>query len=290
NKITGAVAALFWGVNLRCAECHNHPFTQWKQRDFWGTAAFFGKVRSSGGGKEGGGSALVEALLGAAAGGGKKGESGGAPAVRGSAIVIPAGSGKASGQVIPARFLGGAEASLDEKEPFRPAFAQWATAADNPYFARAAVNRMWAHFFGRGFVNPLDHLDETNPPSHPELLDRLASEFAASGFDLKHLARCIANSKTYQRTSRPAPGNETDAAAFSHMAVKVLTPEVLFDALASMGQGGGDTGKSSGNAGKASGDGQSREQFLRAFRSDEEVPATEYLQGIPQLLRLMNAA
>jgi hypothetical protein len=291
NKITGAVAALFWGVNLRCAECHDHPFTHWKQRDFWGTAAFFAKVRSGGGGgKDGGGSALVEALLAATGGGGKKGDTAAAPAVRGSAIVIPTGSGKASGQVIPARFLGGAEATLDEKEPFRPVFAQWATAADNPYFARAAVNRIWAHFFGRGFVNPLDNFDESNSPSHPELLDRLASEFAASGFDLKHLARCIATSKTYQRTSRSVSGNEADAAAFSHMAVKVLTPEVLFDALASLGQGGGDTGKSSGNAGKASGNGQSREQFLRAFRSDEDVPATEYLQGIPQLLRLMNAS
>src|SRR5262249_43617710 len=150
------------------------------------------------------------------------------------------------------------------------------TAADNPYSARAAVNRLWAHFFGRGFVNPLDGFDEKNPPSHPELLDRLAREFASSGFDLKHLARCITTSKTYQRTSRPVSGNEADANGFSHMAVKVLTPEVLCDALALAVKGSVERP-------------EAREQFVRAFRTGEDATPTEYIQGIPQMLRLMNA-
>lgn len=285
NKVTGSVAALFWGVNLRCAECHNHPFAPWKQNDFWGTAAFFGKVQY-GGGKGGGPQALAESST-VVSGGKEKGQPA-SPMVRGAAIAIPAGSGKAAGQVVKARFLGGAEPALDEQGPFRPPFAAWATAADHPYFARAAVNRMWAHFFGRGFVHPLDAFD-TGSPSHPELLDRLAKEFADSGFDLKHLARCITSSKAYQRSSYPVPGNETDTAAFSHMAVKVLTPEVLYDALGIIGKESSSTAKS--NGGKGSGDKQeSREQFLRSFRIDEDVPATEYLQGIPQLLRLMNAS
>src|SRR5207302_9338314 len=105
------------------------------------------------------------------------------------------------------------------------------TSAETPYFAKAAVNRMWAHFFGRGLVTPLDGFDPTNPASHPELLEKLAKEFTDSGFDLKHLARCITTSKTYQRTSRPAAGNKVDPSAFSHMAVKVLTPEVLYDSV-----------------------------------------------------------
>src|SRR5262249_38360950 len=167
-------------------------------------------------------------------------------------------------------------------EQFRPRFAAWATAADNPFFARAAVNRMWAHFFGRGFVNPLDAFD-TGSPTHPELLDRLAKEFAASGFDLKHLARCITTSKAYQHTSPPVPGNQDDT-SFSHIAVKVLTPEVLFDALGVLGKGGGNPGKGSGEKQEP------RDQFLRSFRVDEEAAATDYIQGIPQLLRLMNTS
>jgi hypothetical protein len=122
------------------------------------------------------------------------------------------------------------------------------------------------------------------------LLEKLANEFAASDFDLKHLARCITTSKAYHRSSRPVTGNEADTTAFSHMAVKALTPEVLYDALASLSQGGGNTGaKSGGNPGKGSGDKQEpRDQFLRNFRVDEDTPATEYIRGIPQALRLMN--
>jgi Protein of unknown function (DUF1549)/Protein of unknown function (DUF1553) len=286
NKVAGSVAALFWGVNLRCAECHKHPFANWKQDDFWGTAAFFSKIQSGGG--KGGPASLTESPVATAAT--KEKGAPPAPMVRGAAIVIPATSGKAAGQIVKARFLGGNEPTLDEKEPFRPRFASWATAADNPYFARAAVNRMWAHFFGRGFVNSLDSLD-TNSPSHPELLDRLAKEFAASGFDLKHLARCITTSKAYQRSHLTEPGNEADVAAFSHMAVKVLTPEVLYESLGIIGKDSGSAGKGGGNAGKPGGDKQdSKEQFVRSFRVDEDVAAVDYIQGIPQLLRLMNSS
>jgi hypothetical protein len=272
NRVTGAAAGLFWGVNLRCAECHNHPFARWNQSDFWGTAAFFGKLQNGGG--KGGPQNLTEAVgdAGLVKGKGQAAR----PALRGTAIVIPAGTGKVSGQAIKARFLGGDEPALDEKEPFRPRFAAWATAADNPYFARAAVNRMWAHFFGRGLVNPLDGFDETNPPSHPDLLDKLAREFASSGFDLKHLARCITASKTYQRGHCPVPGNESDTAGFSHMAVKALTPEVLFDSLAIATTGRPERP-------------EAREPFVRLFRVDDEASPTEYIQGIPQMLRLMNA-
>src|SRR5262249_11038651 len=136
NKVTGTAAGLFWGVNLRCAECHNHPFARWKQSDFWGTAAFFGKVRFTS--AKGGPASLTESLTGGPAK--EKGQT--AAVLRGAAIVIPAGSGKAAGQLVKARFLGGEEPALDEAEPFRPRFAAWATAADNPYFAKAAVNRL----------------------------------------------------------------------------------------------------------------------------------------------------
>ncbi len=281
NKVTGVVGSLFWGMNLRCAECHKHPFANWKQDDFWGTAAFFGKLQYGG---KGGPPSLAESLTGVAAT--KEKGAPPAPMVRGAAIVIPTSSGKAAGQVVKARFLNGNEPTLDEKEPFRPRFAEWATAADNPYFAKATVNRMWAHFFGRGFANPLDSLD-TVAPSHPELLDRLTKEFASSGFDLKHLARCITTSKAYQRTSRPIAGNEGDPNAFSRVAVKALTPEVLYDALGIIGKESGSNVK----GGKGGGDRlESRDLFLKSFRVDDDAAATEYIQGIPQLLRMMNAS
>lgn len=149
---------------------------------------------------------------------------------------------------------------------------------------------MWAHFFGRGFANPLDAFD-TGTPSHPELLDKLAKEFAASGFDLKHMARCITTSKAYQRSSRPLTANDADSVAFSHMAVKALTPEVLFDSLGVIGRASGEVVKTNGNGGKhVGGEGNSRDQFVLSFRVDEDSPTSEYIQGIPQLLRLMNAS
>src|SRR5262249_55476308 len=146
-------------------------------------------------------------------------------------IVIPASAGKAGGRVVKARFLGGPEADLSAEGPYRARLAAWVTAADNPYFANAAVNRLWAHFFGRGFVHPLDGFDEHHAPSHPAVPKRLADEFTASGYDLKHLVRCVCNSKAYQRTSRPRPGNEDDASGVSHMAIKVMTPEMFYDSL-----------------------------------------------------------
>ena len=122
------------------------------------------------------------------------------------------------------------------------------------------------------FVHPLDGFNESNPPSHPELLHRLAQEFASSGFDLKHMARCITTSKAYQRTSRPLPGNQADA-SFSHMTLKVLTPEVVYDSLSVV-----MTSDMNDRAGPAPTKwkkffgplGQSREQFVLSFRTGEE--------------------
>jgi ferric-dicitrate binding protein FerR (iron transport regulator) len=282
NQVAGAVAQLFWGVQLRCAECHNHPFAHWKQDDFWGTAAFFGRLRFTG--FKGRSPALTETADPVEAGG-KKAKGIPAPAMRGLAIVIPAGAGLKAGTAVRARFLGGAAPALDESKPLRPAFAAWATSGDNPYFARAAVNRLWAHLFGRGLVNPVDAFDETNPPTHPELLRRLTQELVASRFDLKHLIRCIALSKAYGRTSRPVAGNERDTTHFSHPAVKVLTAEAFFDSLAVVAAVDKNEpwGKGSGK-GLVGG---SREEFVRFFRARGAEP-TEYSQGIPQVLRLLN--
>src|SRR5262249_58538673 len=108
----------------------------------------------------------------------------------------------------------------------------WLTAKDNKYFARASVNRVWAHFFARGLVNPIEDMNPQNPATHPELLTALSEAFAESGFDLKELVRAICNSDPYQRTSRPTSGNQNDEKWYSRAPVKVMEARVLLDSLA----------------------------------------------------------
>jgi hypothetical protein len=274
NLVTASTARLFWGVQLGCAECHNHPFAKWKQDDFWATAAFFGRLRFSG--FKGKAPILQEE----------------APAgqEKGPAITIPVSAGKAAGRVVPARFLDGAAVRPGVGPALRPAFAAWATGAEHPYFGRATVNRLWAHLFGRGIVHPVDDLD-TGTASHPELLHRLTREFTASEFDLKHLIRCLCNSRAYQRTSRPVAGNENDQDHFARMTLKVLSPEVFYDSVAVVMSGDKHDPRLRNVMRDRPGDAEkARLEFVRFFRArGDGSDATEYRQGIPQLLRLLNA-
>src|SRR5262249_15331789 len=195
----------------------------------------------------------------------------GGPTLTGARIEIPdpVDPRRRTGKVVKAKFFEGAEPDLGDKAPFRPAFAEWLTAPDNKFFANAAVNRFWAHCFGKGFVNPLDEFSDGNPPSHPELLKLLADEFKASGFDLKHLFRCVCNTQAYGRTSKPLPENDSDTQLFSHMTLKVMNPEVLYDSLclalgvkelSTSPRGGGR-----GFGGGPGGGGGPRDQFVNFF-------------------------
>jgi hypothetical protein len=278
SLLAGSAARYFLGVQLRCAECHDHPFAAWKQTDFWGTAAFFGRLRNTS--KKGPPFILTEAL---------DPEAWSAPA---GIITIPSGSGKAAGQVVRARYLRGKEASLPEDGRLRAVFAAWVTAPENPYFANALVNRTWAHFFGRGLVNPVDDFRDGNPASHPEVVQLLADEFRASGYDLKHLIRCICNSRTYQHSSRPLPANEKDRELCSHMAVKPLSAEAFYDSLvvvltASKAAPGSGKSKVKVPAPKTLPP-EARDDFVRFFRAQGGTEATEFVQGIPQFLKRLN--
>jgi len=276
DKMTDSVTKLFMGVQLQCAQCHNHPFTNWKQDEYWGMAQFFMKVRLSATPQQAAkkGAALIVSEDGKA-----KGKKKGLPE---------------SAKIVPARFLQAAESTrLAPSEPARPVLAKWMTSANNPFFARAMVNKTWAHFFGRGLVNPVDDMHDGNPATHPELLAALTEQFKTNGFDLKYLIRAIVNSQTYQRTSRPTADNDTDTELLSHAAVRMLTAEQLFDSITSVlgapGRGGFDFGKKGGAVGKK-GPGGPREQFIAFFRLDEGSDVLEYQAGIPQALRLMNSA
>jgi hypothetical protein len=269
DKMTDTLSRAFLGVQLQCAQCHNHPFTGWKRAEYWGLAAFFLKVQDGAGKKIGKGA--IPNVQEVNARGKKKRKN--APDVL----------------IVPARFLDGRQPVLEVKEPYRPVLAKWLTAADNPYFARAMVNRVWAQLLGRGLVWPVDDLQAGNPPSHPELLAALTREFS-SGFDVKHLVRAICNSQTYQRSSTPPPGRPADAALFAHRLVRPLTAEQLYDSLAAVL---GDPRKKAGKGapmGKKGGKAGPRAAFVTFFGSTEGADPLEYGAGIPQVLRLMNSA
>lgn len=273
DKLTDGVTQHFLGIQLACAQCHNHPFTGWKQTEYWGMATFFSKVRPDNP---------------------KNANKGG----DNTKIGVQEGNIKTkakdffpeSAKTVPAKFLGGDEPRLTSNEPYRPVLAKWLTAAENPFFAKAMVNRTWALMFGTGFVNPIDDMMPENLPSHPELLTALAGQFAAGGYDVKNLYRAIANSKTYQRTSKPFGGNHTDDQLFSHMTVKTLTPEQLYDSLTLVTASGEKVAPAPRAAGGKKGPAGGRDGFVQFFLGGAETSnPTEYEVGIPQVLRLMNS-
>ncbi|QDV34092.1 DUF1553 domain-containing protein [Tautonia plasticadhaerens] len=205
----GALAAgtsrLFLGIRLECAQCHDHPFATWSRDEFWGLAAFF-----SGLDRRSPDMALFQ----------------GREIPGRTEIAIPEAD-----RVVQATFLDGDRPRWRYADEPRAVLADWVTSPDNPYFARAAANRFWAQFFGRGLVDPVDEMGPINPPSHPELLDELALRFAQSGFDPKFLIRAITASDAYQRTSAGyAPGQDVPE-LFARMPVRGLSPEQLYESL-----------------------------------------------------------
>jgi hypothetical protein len=193
---------------------------------------------------------------------------------------------------VPPKYLQGEEAKLASGDAARPALAKWMTSPQNPYFSRAMVNRVWAQFFGRGLVNPIDDMHEGNQPSHPQLLVDLSAQFASSGFDVKQLIRVLCNTEAYQRTSRPIAGNrDAGPELFSRMAVKVLTPEQLYDSLVQI-LGAPNQANFRRNPAAAAARFRNitpRMLFVAFFKGDENAEATEYQAGIPQVLRMMNS-
>jgi hypothetical protein len=273
DKMTDNVTRMFLGVQLQCAQCHNHPFTDWKQDEYWHMAAFFMKVAPSGRpqavARNGGTLTVSENQRGF-----------------GRRRQLPE-----SAKRLPPKFLQGDKVAIRPNQPARPVLADWMTTPQNPYFAKAMVNRMWAHFFGRGIVNPVDDMHDANLPSHPALLADLAQQFGANGFDLKYLVRAITLSDTYQRTSKPK-GNNADAGPelFARNAIRPLTPGQLYDSLTLLV--GDPTGRPGGRrpapaAARFRPNG--REAFVNFFSAEDGADPTEYQAGIPQVLRLMNA-
>lgn len=263
TDLNDLVSRCFLGIRLNCAQCHDHPFTDITRQDYWGMAAFFVQIQTPGRPKQVHRVGVQDDLRLTAA------TLSGSDALEGFLACEP-------------RFLKCATPISLQQTPYRKALAHWLVSPQNPYFARAMVNRLWAHFFGRGVVNPVDDMYPGNLPSHPELLDAMACAFATSGFDIKFLCRAILNSRTYQRTSRPGGQPQREAERFARMSIKVLTPEQLYDSLVAIL--GFSTPSKSG-----AGSSRKRDEFIRYFSGEGDGDPTYYDRGIPHVLRLMNS-
>jgi len=263
TDLTDLSSRYFLGIRLNCAQCHDHPFAQWTRQDYWGMAAFFAQVQTPGrpkavhvAGVQDNPRLTLASLQ-------------NADILEGFQSRRPT-------------FLGGEPLASESESTFREALARWMTAPENPFFARATVNRWWWHFFGRGIVNPVDDMHSGNVPSHPELLEALSHQFVESGFDLKLLCRGIVLSRTYQQTSRPGDQPDREAALFARMSIKVLSAEQLYDSLVEIL---GPPGKSPDIDARQG----ARHEFSQFFANEGDPDPTRYDRGIPQLLRLMNS-
>jgi len=257
ENLAAAVSRMFLGVRIECAQCHDHPSDTWKREQFWSFAAFFAGIQRRGTNVF----ASVREI----------------PDRR--EIAIPD-----TDQVAQAKFLDGKTPQFRFRKPARETLAEWITAKDNPYFAKMAVNRIWHKLFGVGIVEPVDDFTSLNPPSHPELLNELANEFKKHNYDLKFLVRAIAASKAYQRTSRQTHASQSNPQLFARMTVQALTPEQLFDSLATAV---GYYQPFQTQNPFVFGRNDSRSEILELFANDSESPA-ERTATILQALAMMN--
>lgn len=199
-----SVSQLFLGVRIECAQCHHHPSERWSQTDYAGLVGFFTGV-------------AVKRLPNGT-----------------EAIIAKAGTDHKhprTGEIVPAQALAAGKANFENIPDRRQILAAWMTAPDNPFFAKAIANRMWAHYFGRGLVEPIDDIRATNPPVNEPLMDALVAHLKEVKYDLKAFTKTLLLSQTYQLSSVTNDGNADDMQHFSHARPKALPAEVLLDSL-----------------------------------------------------------
>jgi len=243
EKLAGSTSRLFLGLRLECAQCHNHPFAEWTREQFWEYAAFFA------GAPQGGNAA---------------------------SIAIPN-----IGKTVQARFPDGTEPGLKKGVNPLGRLAEWATAADNKYFARAGANRVWAYFFGVGLAEPVDDLLREGGKN--EMLDELARQFAGHRFDLKFLIRAVVSTRAYQLTSAATDPSQDDPRLFARMAVKALSTEQVIASLTEATGYQPPAGRPRGPVGA----GLLQLELGGSFAKQPGKP-TEFQTSIPQALALMN--
>lgn len=247
-RLAASASRLFLGLRLECAQCHDHPFAQWKQKQFWQLAAFFTEADRQ--------SREVA-----------------------QRPVIPVAD---SERTVTARFPDGKAPPIGQGGP-REALVEWMTKSDNPYFAQATVNQLWSHFFGFGLVDPPDDFRAGNPPSHPKVLRLLARAFVRSGYDRRFITRAITTTRAYHLSSAATDPSQSDPRQFARMTVKGLTADQLFDSLALAVGYAEPAGASSAQPDAVD---SARRRFLNRFGGPARViePRTSGLQA----LMLMN--
>jgi hypothetical protein len=217
SEVMAEEVRVFLGLRLDCAQCHNHPYENWTQNQFWGLAAFFDRMFI-----------LSNNLADSVIFDHPVHEDLGSADVDGSIKLLHP---RTKVEVEPAFLDGTVVPGADHVNPRRE-LAHWMTS--NPYFAEAAVNRVWSWFFSRSLIEPVDDFRSTNPPTHPELLDELAQDFRSHGHDLRRLMRLIVTSRTYQLSSIPNETNKDDQINYSHTIPRPLDAEVLLDAISNV--------------------------------------------------------
>jgi hypothetical protein len=261
EKLGASTARIFLGLHLECAQCHKHPFDKWSQEDFWGYAAFFAQLEQQGAM----GPQMMVQLV-------DKNE---------GDVKLPD-----SETVVPPQYPDGKKPDAGQGGSRRVQLAIWMASRDNPYLARAVVNRVWAHLFGRGLVEPVDDISDQNPASHPELFRELTDYFVRTGFDLRELFRTLTNTNAYQRTSRTAADQTTPPELFASMSIKTLTAEQLYDCLDRALMQQPDSGPAFLPAARGLFD--PRRLAFAAQMQMRGQNATEYEAGVLQALTLLN--
>jgi hypothetical protein len=262
ESVGAAASRLFLGIKLECAQCHDHPFAPYTREQFWQFAAFFAELNPLTGPRPG----FVGPVK---------------PQSDRNTIGI-----MGTEKRVTATFFDGTQPDWADDRGPRLELADWLLSAKNPFFAKNMANRVWAHFFGIGILDPVDEPGENNPESHPELLAELGRAFAANGYDNRFLIRALTRSKAYQLTSKMTHPGQADPRRFARMNLKGLSPAQLFDSLVSA------TGfrepaaiRQQAAMGFAQ-PGTPRGDFLNRFASNER--ATEANTTILQALMLMN--
>ncbi len=214
DQFVDNLAQVFLGTRIQCAQCHHHPYEKWSQHDYWGLAAFSGRLGRK--------TVPVPGML-------------NQNQQNQRLVLFNRGTGnvtnKKTGQTAPIKPLDGEPMTIAADEDPRQKLVDWMVDPKNPFFAKALVNRYWAHFFNRGIIDPLDDMRVTNPPSNPELLDALAKDFIDSKFSLKQLVKTICKSRTYQLSAMPNEFNKHDKQAYARYYPRRMSAEVLYDAV-----------------------------------------------------------
>ena len=263
ENLASRTSRLLLGVKLECAQCHDdRSGGNWKRTQFWEYAAFFTGLRDEQGNP-------VHVMA-------PRPQNAGPARIRVGSL----------NTWVETRFPDGRTPDWRPAITPREALAEWIARGDNPWFARAAVNRLWHYFLGVGLIDPVDGLGtEDNPASHPELLDELVRQFVAHDFDLKFLIRAITGSRTYQRSSRLTHPRQAEQRRFARAASRALTPEQLYDSLVLATGYRPDPAR--GAASEPFQAGSPRAVFLAPFDDPSRQPV-DFQASIQQALMMMN--